>query len=167
MLATKIVGDEIASPYCNCQLIMNMNEVGFILVEMAVGLYFPTMGTAKAILVPDHFRATMVNLFYVPMNVFLVVVPLLASFGVQFPVEYQLYTCSAGFFIGAGFLLRLSFLTSDQDEAGDVSLLTDDEDQDGGSEVSMLWACCIKCKCMDVGYSLSAVFSSEYVTTKS
>lgn len=48
---------------------------GCVVFEVCIGCYFPSMGTLKAELVPDHIRATMTNLFYVPMNIFLCIIP--------------------------------------------------------------------------------------------
>jgi len=52
--------------------------VGFILFEAAVGLYFPTIGTLKAEIVPENVRTTMYNLFYIPMNIMISVILLAA-----------------------------------------------------------------------------------------
>jgi hypothetical protein len=44
----------------------------FILFEITVGLYFPAAGTLKGRLVPESCRATLYNLFRIPLNVIVV-----------------------------------------------------------------------------------------------
>ncbi|CAI2166442.1 3641_t:CDS:10 [Funneliformis geosporum] len=44
----------------------------FTLFEMTCGLYFPTVGTLRAKVVPENLRATISNLFRVPLNMFVV-----------------------------------------------------------------------------------------------
>lgn len=44
----------------------------FILFEICVGLYFPAAGTLKGRIVPESCRATIYNLFRVPLNVIVV-----------------------------------------------------------------------------------------------
>lgn len=42
--------------------------LGLIIFECCVGIYFPAMGTLKSVIVPEEYRATIYNLFRVPMN---------------------------------------------------------------------------------------------------
>ena len=48
------------------------SEIGtfmaFLLFEMAVGTYFPTMGTMKSVIVPESKRAAIYNLYRIPLN---------------------------------------------------------------------------------------------------
>merc|ERR1719198_960473 len=44
----------------------------FILFEICVGLYFPAAGTLKGRLVPESCRATIYNLFRIPLNAIVV-----------------------------------------------------------------------------------------------
>ncbi|RIA89476.1 hypothetical protein C1645_772235 [Glomus cerebriforme] len=44
----------------------------FTLFEVTCGLYFPTIGTLKAEVIPENLRATVSNLFRVPLNAFVV-----------------------------------------------------------------------------------------------
>ena len=46
----------------------------FLAFEFCVGIYWPAIGTVKAVLVPEAVRATMYNLFRVPLNVVVLVV---------------------------------------------------------------------------------------------
>lgn len=50
--------------------------VCFCLFELCCGIYFPALGTLKAITVPDEMRSTMSNLFRIPLN-FMVMIVLL------------------------------------------------------------------------------------------
>lgn len=49
----------------------------FLIFEFSVGLYFPSVGALKSEVVPEHIRATMYNIYRVPLNA--VVVGLLLS----------------------------------------------------------------------------------------
>lgn len=44
----------------------------FLIFELAVGLYFPAMGTLKGRIVPEDSRATLYNMYRVPLNVIVV-----------------------------------------------------------------------------------------------
>lgn len=52
--------------------------IGMNLFEMAVGMYFPTMGTLKGCIVPEDKRAAIYNLFRIPLN-FIVLFSLLTA----------------------------------------------------------------------------------------
>lgn len=43
--------------------------VAFLLFELTVGIYFPTMGTIKGQLVPEEHRASIYNLYRAPLNI--------------------------------------------------------------------------------------------------
>ncbi|KAK7232293.1 Major Facilitator superfamily [Aureococcus anophagefferens] len=47
---------------------------GFLAFELVVGAYFPAMGTLKSKIIPDAQRATIYNLFRVPLNVIVLLV---------------------------------------------------------------------------------------------
>lgn len=42
--------------------------LAFLLFEMTVGVYFPTMGTMKSMIVPENKRAAIYNLYRIPLN---------------------------------------------------------------------------------------------------
>jgi MFS family permease len=42
--------------------------MAFLLFEMTVGTYFPTMGTMKSVIVPESKRAAIYNLYRIPLN---------------------------------------------------------------------------------------------------
>jgi len=48
--------------------------VAFLLFEGCVGAYFPAMGTLKSKIIPDAQRATVYNLFRIPLNLLVLVV---------------------------------------------------------------------------------------------
>ena len=52
--------------------------LGMNLFEMCVGMYFPSMGTMKAAIVPEDKRAATYNLFRIPLN-FIVLCSLLTD----------------------------------------------------------------------------------------
>merc|ERR1719158_2342940 len=41
---------------------------GFLVFEFSVGVYWPAIGTIKSEVVPEGIRATMYNLYRVPLN---------------------------------------------------------------------------------------------------
>lgn len=47
---------------------------GFLIFEVCVGVYFPSMGTIKSRVVPEDLRTTLYNLFRVPLNIIVLVV---------------------------------------------------------------------------------------------
>ena len=56
--------------------------VAFLAFEMAVGLYFPTIGTLKGDIVPEDMRSTIYNIYRLPLNV-IVLMPLLLNFSIS------------------------------------------------------------------------------------
>merc|ERR1712224_30320 len=56
--------------------------LAFLVFEMAVGLYFPMIGTLKGDIVPEDMRATIYNLYRLPLNV-IVLMPLLLNFSIS------------------------------------------------------------------------------------
>ena len=46
----------------------------FVVFECCVGLYFPTIGSIRGRYVPDNVRATIMNIFRIPLNVIVVIV---------------------------------------------------------------------------------------------
>jgi len=49
-----------------------VNLIAFMVFELSVGMYFPSMGTLKAEVVPDSHRSTVYNLFRIPLNLIVV-----------------------------------------------------------------------------------------------
>ena len=48
--------------------------VGFSAFELCVGIYFPTWGNLRGSIVPENLRATVMNLYRVPLNLIVVLV---------------------------------------------------------------------------------------------
>ena len=48
--------------------------LAFLVFEVAVGIYFPAIGVLKSKLIPDTHRATIYNLFRVPLNILVLAV---------------------------------------------------------------------------------------------
>merc|ERR1719502_1766062 len=63
--------------FVGTQSFLMTSFVAFMIFEFCVGLYFPSVGELKSELVPEHVRATMYNIYRVPLNA--VVVTLLLS----------------------------------------------------------------------------------------
>jgi len=82
--STRLVGTILPSivafgilTYVGTRSFLMTSFVAFMIFEFCVGLYFPSVGELKSELVPEHVRATMYNLYRVPLNA--VVVTLLLS----------------------------------------------------------------------------------------
>jgi MFS family permease len=56
---------------------LQLTFFGFLVFEFCCGLYFPSVGSLKSEIVPEHIRGTMYNIYRVPLN--MVVVGLLLS----------------------------------------------------------------------------------------
>merc|ERR1712157_371797 len=52
----------------------NFQFYGFVLFEVCVGMYFPCMGTLKGTVVPEAKRATIYNIYRIPLNAIVVCV---------------------------------------------------------------------------------------------
>lgn len=51
---------------------VHVNLLAFLMFEISVGMYFPTVGTVKAEVVPEANRATIYNIFRIPLNAIVV-----------------------------------------------------------------------------------------------
>merc|ERR1719161_2461390 len=56
--------------------------LAFLAFEACVGLYFPMMGTLKGDIVPEDMRATIYNIYRLPLNV-IVLMPLMLNFSIS------------------------------------------------------------------------------------
>jgi len=56
--------------------------IAFLVFEMAVGLYFPMIGTLKGDIVPEDMRSTIYNIYRFPLNI-IVLMPLLMNFSIS------------------------------------------------------------------------------------
>eukprot|EP00923_Selenidium_pygospionis_P008048 GHVN01013643.1.p1 GENE.GHVN01013643.1~~GHVN01013643.1.p1 ORF type:complete len:498 (+),score=26.97 GHVN01013643.1:202-1494(+) len=57
----------------------SLKLLSFIVFEVCCGIYFPTFYTLRSIIVPDEARATITNIFRIPLNVIVVMVCLFAG----------------------------------------------------------------------------------------
>ena len=51
-----------------------MQMVGFSAFELCVGIYFPTWGALRGSIIPENLRATVMNIYRVPLNLIVVLV---------------------------------------------------------------------------------------------
>lgn len=85
----------------NIRFSVNLQYVGFLLFEVCVGMYFPSMGSLKSKIVPEENRTTIYNLFRIPLNLIVLVV-LLSKLSVNttfLACSFLLMTCTAFQFI--------------------------------------------------------------------
>ena len=57
-----------ASPWAS-NFMRSISFTAFLLLETAIGIYFPAVGCLRSRLIPEEKRATVTNWFRVPMNV--------------------------------------------------------------------------------------------------
>mmetsp|Transcript_6405 Transcript_6405/g.19426 ORF Transcript_6405/g.19426 Transcript_6405/m.19426 type:complete len:461 (+) Transcript_6405:23-1405(+) len=65
--------------------------LGFLVFEMCVGMYFPSIGTLRSEYIPEAHRSTIMNFFRVPLN-FLVVIVLLKVKHMENDVVFAIIT---------------------------------------------------------------------------
>merc|ERR550537_996314 len=68
LLATFALGLVAATVGAGTLLTLKIAFVCFLIFEFCVGLYWPTIATLKSRVVPEHVRATIYNLYRVPLN---------------------------------------------------------------------------------------------------
>jgi len=88
----------------------------FFIFEAACGIYFPSMGIIKSKYVPEEVRATMYNIFRVPLN--LIVVIVLANLGT---ISDNSVFCICGFLLGAAALMHHLFESMVKESGGLVA----------------------------------------------
>mmetsp|Transcript_13957 Transcript_13957/g.42093 ORF Transcript_13957/g.42093 Transcript_13957/m.42093 type:complete len:460 (-) Transcript_13957:1680-3059(-) len=86
--------------------------LAFCLFEVCVGVFWPSMMTMRAQYVPEDMRATIINLFRVPLNLFVCIVLYNVS---KFPLSYMFAMCSLFLAIAALCQKRLEGLVSKKD----------------------------------------------------
>jgi MFS family permease len=70
----------LATILCNSG-IQELCLLSFIGIELALGIYFPAIGTLRGFLVPENQRSTVVNLFRIPLNILTVLALLMVKSG--------------------------------------------------------------------------------------
>lgn len=69
--------------------------VAFCLFEFAVGVFWPSMMKMRSQHVPEEMRATVINLFRIPLNLFVCVVLYNVSPLIRFPkLNHPMQTCT-------------------------------------------------------------------------
>lgn len=76
--------------------------LAFLVFEACVGLYFPALGALKGEIVPEDKRATIYNLYRLPLNI-VVLMPLLLNFSIS--VTFMVTTSILGVATTAAFFL--------------------------------------------------------------
>lgn len=71
--------------------------IGFIVLEMCLGLYFPALATLRSLILPSSHRSTIINLFRIPLNLITVAILLCIKQGL---VEKKLYIFSINAVLG-------------------------------------------------------------------
>mmetsp|Transcript_69939 Transcript_69939/g.130726 ORF Transcript_69939/g.130726 Transcript_69939/m.130726 type:complete len:485 (+) Transcript_69939:78-1532(+) len=88
---------------------VSIRFIAFLVFETCVGIYFPTIGTLKGMVVPEATRSTIYNIYRLPMNSMVVVTLLL-----QLSVE-QAFLCTSVLMAFASFAqYRLSICRQEQ-----------------------------------------------------
>merc|ERR1719231_1368419 len=85
-----------------CQDVM-VRFVAFLVFEACVGLYFPMIGTLKGDIVPEDMRATIYNLYRLPLNV-IVLMPLLMNFSIS--TTFSVTTSILGIAVLSAYFLK-------------------------------------------------------------
>jgi len=95
--------------------------LAFLLFEVCVGVYFPTMGTMKSIIVPENKRAAIYNLYRIPLN-FIVLTSLLTdlSYGTSF------FICTL--MLATAAVLQWKLIKEQQSKLKSVPKVVDEED---------------------------------------
>lgn len=103
-LAVKIL--MIASCAIFTAAISQSETIAFLamnLFEVAVGMYFPSMGTQKGSIVPEAQRAAIYNIYRIPLN-FIVLVSLLT----KLTYRQSYLACGSMLFVGSLLQMRLA-----------------------------------------------------------
>lgn len=83
--------------------------VAFCLFEVCVGVFWPSMMSMRAQYVPEEMRSTIINLFRVPLNLFVCVVLYNVS---KFPLSYMFGMCALFLGVAAVCQRRLHAIVS-------------------------------------------------------
>lgn len=106
----------------------------FCLFEMLCGLMFPTFGSLRAIYIPEEYRTTIMNIYGIPLNTFVVIL-LLNKKNMSLQVSFSI--CCAILFISA-ILWRQFETTINHGERQKYSSTFDEEEYELDSDVGDL-----------------------------
>jgi MFS family permease len=97
--------------------------LAFCLFEVCVGVFWPSMMSMRAQYVPEEMRSTIINLFRVPLNLFVCVVLYNVS---KFPLSYMFGMCALFLVVCAACQRRLEQVVGHKDyEAVKVQAVAD------------------------------------------
>ena len=99
--------------------------VAFLVFEACVGLYFPMMGTLKGDIVPEDMRATIYNIYRLPLNI-IVLMPLLLNFSIS--TTFTVTTSILGVAVAAAFTLKSLSTSKRAPEHQELEGLASDSD---------------------------------------
>merc|ERR1711988_1733916 len=108
-LAVEQIGLIIMGASMACHLTVYLFEnvqirfLAFLAFEACVGLYFPMMGTLKGDIVPEDMRATIYNIYRLPLNV-IVLMPLMLNFSIS--TTFTVTTSILAVAVAAAFFLK-------------------------------------------------------------
>mmetsp|Transcript_35556 Transcript_35556/g.55520 ORF Transcript_35556/g.55520 Transcript_35556/m.55520 type:complete len:292 (+) Transcript_35556:1-876(+) len=94
--------------------------VCFFLFEIVCGIYWPSMGIVKSKYVPEEVRATIYNIFRVPLN--LIVVLVLANLGT---ISDDVVFCICAFLLGGAAFMQHLFFQMVGSKTGDAAKPSD------------------------------------------
>lgn len=108
-LAPEEIGLVVMGVSAACHLTIFLFEnvmirfAAFLVFEACVGLYFPMMGTLKGAIVPEDMRATIYNIYRLPLNI-IVLLPLLLNFSIS--TTFAVTTSILAVAVAAAFTLK-------------------------------------------------------------
>jgi hypothetical protein len=100
---------------------MNMLLMSFIAFEITVGMYFPAAGTLKSRLVPESCRATVYNIYRIPLNIIVVLALIFKSHPM---VTLHLTTSLLAFATGVAYVLHRLLASTKYDVCDNLTALT-------------------------------------------
>jgi hypothetical protein len=74
LVATMLGSVSLGAVLLDNQMGTSWTYVGFLVFEVCVGVFYPSMGTIKSRVVPEEMRTTLYNLFRVPLNIIVLAV---------------------------------------------------------------------------------------------
>jgi MFS family permease len=97
--------------------------LAFCLFEVMVGLFWPSMMKMRAEYVPEEMRATIINFFRIPLNLFVCIILYNVS---KFPLALMFGMCSAFLCLATICQMRLEHLTAGPDYVPVVTVKDDE-----------------------------------------
>ena len=108
-----------------------MSLTSFLLFEACVGMYWPSIGTVKSMVVPEETRATIYNIYRVPLNA--IVLAVLLN---HISTTTALSCCSAMLFVA--FLTQRNLVERMAAMAAAVKMVPSDEESGGNAKKGLM-----------------------------